>query len=299
MDILNNVGPVILIALIGFLVKVAGVFQQKHGDFLLLLVFYVTLPALIFDSFTRIELSIDFLFLPFITVFTISSMFVISYFTSRSFRLPRKTMGTFIIGTMILNNGFLFPFIYGMYGEEGMARILLFDFMNGFLAFTWVYYLACRYGGNGQSRKTLSRKLLTAPPVWAILISIGINISGLQVPEFLKTTFDSLGMVTIPLIMIALGIYFTPRLIRPAPVFTAIFIRMVVGLFIGYVFSEIFQLEGLTRTIVLLGASAPIGFNTLTFASLEDLDKEFAASLLSFSILAGIIYVPLFIMFSG
>jgi len=55
----------------------------------------------------------------------------------------------------------------------------------------------------------------------------------------------------------------------------------------------------LTRMIVLLGSSAPIGFNTITFASMEELDKEFAASLVSASIVTGIIYVPLFIFFMG
>lgn len=299
MEIINNVGPVILIALIGFLLKRLGIFRREDGDLLLLLVFNVSLPALIFDAFTQIKLSIDYLFLPAITVVTISTMYLISYFISGAFRLPRKTRGTFIIGTMILNNGFLFPFIYGMYGDEGMARILLFDFMNGFLAFTWVYYLACRYGGNSQHRRTMTKKLLMSPPVWAIILSISLNLSGASIPTFLQDTFKILGEVTIPLIMIALGIYFSPRLIRPLPAFSAILIRMVIGLLIGYVFSEALNLEGLTRTIVLLGTSAPIGFNTLTFASLEDLDKDFAASLLSFSILAGMIYVPLFIFFNG
>ncbi len=299
MDILINLGPAILIALIGFFLKQTGVFKRENGDFLLLLVFYVSLPAMIFDSFLNIQLDLKFIFLPVITIVVISSMYFISLIASRLLNLPRRTAGTFIIGTMILNNGFLFPFIYAMYGDEGMARILLFDFMNGFLAFSWVYFIACRYGDNENNRKILLKKLLLAPPAWSIIISIAMNLLGIKLPVVITNTFAILGEMTIPLIMLALGIYFSPRLIRPVPVLTAIFIRMGIGFVIGYTFSEALELEGLTRTVVLLGSSAPIGFNTLTFASLEKLDKEFAASLLSFSILAGIIYVSIFLALTG
>lgn len=299
MELLNNLGPAILVALAGFLLKQSGIFTRENGDFLLLLVFYVSLPAMIFDSFLNITLDLKFIYLPMITVCVITSMYFISLLATRLLKLPRQTAGTFIIGTMILNNGFLFPFIYAMYGDEGMARILLFDFMNGFLAFSWVYFIACRYGDKEKNRKVLIRKLLISPPAWSIIISISMNLLSLKLPVMLANTFEILGEMTIPMIMLALGIYFSPRLIRPLPALAAIFIRMVIGFAIGYAFSEALSLDGLTRTVVLLGSSAPIGFNTLTFASLEKLDKDFAASLLSFAILAGIIYVSLFLIFTG
>jgi predicted permease len=204
-----------------------------------------------------------------------------------------------IIGTMILNIGFLLPFVAAAYGEEGLTRILVFDFMNGVLAFTWVYYIACKHGRNSYDRRTLLRKFLVAVPVWAIIISIGLNLGSVRLPPVLLNTFQLAGDTTIPLIMISLGAYFTPRLVLPRAIVVAILIRMVLGLLLGYFFVEIFNLSGLTRTIVLLGSSAPIGFNTITFSSLEDLDKEFAASLVSTAIAIGIIYVPLFIFLSA
>jgi predicted permease len=244
-------------------------------------------------------MTMEFVYLPVIAVCIIAIMYVLSFLAGRAFKLPSPTMGVLIVGTMILNNGFLYPFIIAAYGDEGLARILTLDVLNGFLAFTWVYYLACRYGSNSSNRKVLIKKFLSSPPIWAIIISIILNVTGRQIPPVISGTFEILGDLTIPLIMLALGIYFTPKLIRPLPIFTGIAIRMLIGLLLGFAFAEIFGLTGLTRNIVLLGASAPIGFNTLTFASLEDLDKEFAASLLSFSIVIGMIYVPLFIIFMG
>ncbi len=299
MDVLISIGPIIIIALLGYFLKLLKLVKKEFGDHLLYLVFYVSLPALIFNSFTTIKLDARFALLPVLTVILIALMFVISFSVARLLKLPKQTFAPFVIGTMILNNGFLLPFIIAAYGDEGLARLLIFDFMNGFLAFTWVYYIACKNGNKPYDKGMMRRKFLLSPPIWAISISIPLNLIDAEIPVVISNTFMILGDMTIPLIMLALGIYFTPKLIRPLPIFSAIFIRMAIGLAIGFAFVELFNFDGLTRKIILLASSAPIGLNTLTFASLEDLDKDFSASMLSFSILVGIIYVPLMIAILG
>jgi predicted permease len=296
--IFTDIFPVLLIALFGYLLKAAGIMKINHGDFLLRLVFYVTLPSLIMVSFSKITLTVQFAYLPLITTCIISIMYLISSMTGRWLKLPGRRMGVFIIGTMILNIGFLLPFVRAAYGEEGLSRLLVFDFMNGILAFTWVYYIACKHGKNAYDRWTMLKKFLSAIPIWAIIISITLNLSQVILPKVIYNTFQLAGDTTIPLIMFSLGAYFSPRLIFPRAIVMALLIRMVLGLFLGFLFSELFDISGLTRMIVLLGSSAPIGFNSITFASLEDLDKEFAASLVSSAIVIGIIYVPLFILFN-
>jgi predicted permease len=74
---------------------------------------------------------------------------------------------------------------------------------------------------------------------------------------------------------------------------------MVFGLMLGFILVKLFDLEGLSKAVVLLGAAAPVGYNTLTFSSMENLDKEFAANLVSFSILTGIIFIPILIFLIG
>jgi len=70
---------------------------------------------------------------------------------------------------------------------------------------------------------------------------------------------------------------------------------MGIGFVLGYSLALLFGLDGLERTIVIIGSSAPVGYNNLTFASMENLDKEFAASLVSIAMLIGVILVPLLI----
>jgi predicted permease len=42
----------------------------------------------------------------------------------------------------------------------------------------------------------------------------------------------------------------------------------------------------------LICASAPVGYNTITFSVLRDLDNEFAASAVSLSAFAGLLIYP-------
>lgn len=294
-EIISGILPVIFIFALGVLLRLLGVFRQNHADDFIRLVFYVSLPGLIMNSITEVELTEEFAFLPLISALIIFCMFALSYFAGRLFRLPRQKLGVFIIGTMILNNGFLLPFIIASFGDAGLSRIFIFDFSNGLLAFTFVYYHAIKYGKASDDSGIPFRKFLYSPPVWALILAITMNLTGLPMPVVASQFFRQLGNLTIPLLMLAIGIYFRPNLQRIYPILTAILIRSGIGLLLGFLLAELFGLEGLTRTIVLLGSSAPIGFNTLTFASLEKLDKEFAASLVSFGILTGLILTPLLI----
>lgn len=290
--------PVILIFVLGFILKLFGVLKQEHGDVFMRVVFYLALPALVILSLTRIELTGEYIWLPIISFSVIMIQFLVSYLVGKFMKLDRKTHGVLLTGTMIMNIGFALPFIIASYGDEGLALLSMFDFSNAILAFTLVYYLACRYGENGNSSKMLFKKFLFAPPIWALVAGIVLNLTNTEIPPVPAHLFQILGDLTIPLIMIALGIFFNLRLIKAGPVFIGIGIRMVLGFAIGYAFCYFLNLEGLIKVIVLIGASAPVGFNSIIFASMEKLDKEYAASMVSFGILAGMVVIPLIIYFS-
>jgi hypothetical protein len=269
---------------------------KDDAELFLKLVFYISLPALIILSIAKIEITTDFLYLPIIPVFVIFSTFIISSFVGKLFDLPRKTFGVYLIGTLIMNIGFTLPFFIAAYGNEGLARASMFDFGNGLLTLTFVYFLACKYG-NDKVHKTMIKKFALLPPIWALLIGIILNFTNIAIPSVANNFLQIVGDLTIPLIMLSLGIYFTPKIIKLLPLSSAIITRMGLGLLLGFLLVKLFNLDGLNRLIVLIGSAAPVGYNTLVFASLESLDKEFAASLVSISILLGIIFIPLLIMF--
>jgi predicted permease len=290
-----NLIPVILIFVLGFLLKVLGVLKQDHGDVFMRVVFYLSLPALVVLSLTRIELTKELAWLPLISFTIILIQGGVALLSGKFLKLDRKAHGVLMVGTMIMNIGFALPFVIAAYGDEGLALLSIFDFSNAALAFTLVYYIACRYGEDSNSSGLLIKKFIASPPIWALLAGVILNLTNTAIPAVPAKLLQILGDLTIPLIMITLGVFFNVRIIKPGPVFAGIAIRMVLGFLLGLGFCYLLELEGLIKAIVLIGASAPVGFNSIIFASMEKLDKEYAASMVSFGILAGLIMIPLII----
>ena len=192
---------------------------------------------------------------------------------------------------------FTIPFVFSAYGNEGIARLALFDLGSTLLVFSFVYFIACRYGNNTRNTNNrIAKKVFFSPPILAAIIALTINFLNLEMSQVTINLLESLGSLTIPLIMLSVGVYFNPRLDKFLPLFSAVFIRMFVGLLTGFILINIFNLNGLSRAVVLIASASPICYNTLTFSSLENLDKEFAADLISLSILVGFLLIP-FLLF--
>ncbi len=296
MDIILKIIPVVLIFLLGYILKRLSILKKEDGDLFLKVVYYIALPALIIISVADVELRLNFVFLPISAVLTALTTTLISYWTGRILRLPRPSLGTFIIGSTIMNIGFTLPFFITAYGKQGLARITMFDFGNMAIIFTFVYWLACKHGATDIDQKVMVKKLLLVPPMWALLIAVLLNLLKIPIPSFINDFLGMVGWMMTPLVMLALGLYFSPRMVRMGPVFSATFIRMILGFACGFVLANLFGLEGLNRSIVMIGSAAPVGYTTLTFSYLENLDKEFAASLISFSIIMGMIITPALIL---
>jgi predicted permease len=107
---------------------------------------------------------------------------------------------------------------------------------------------------------------------------------------------EYVGNTTAILLPIALGLLFSPGHLRFDKTLAIVGLRMGLGLIIGAVVCIVAGLEGIDRIAVLSLATAPIGFNMLTFASTEKLDTDLAANAVSLSLLAALILIPAIIL---
>ncbi len=289
--------PVFLLILLGVLARQMGLLGKGVGSTLTKVVFYVTLPATIFLALLSLELSRGLFLLPLSAVILISITYLISFYASGLLGLEPKTKAVFVMSTGIINMGFFaYPFLILAYGPEGLARGVLFDFGNAFLAYTLAYYIAVRYGRSHRMRvgETLV-EFLKFPPIWALGAGISVNSAGIALPSIFTGFLGLLNRATVPLIMFSIGLFLTPKMKNAYPILLAAFIRMGVGFLLGYALVGLFGLEGLNRSVVLLCSMMPAGANTLVFAAKEGLDVEFAASVVSLTILLGLVIVPLLI----
>ena len=298
-SILLQLFPVFAYFLLGILLRRSGLGDRSHGEFLLRLVFFVTLPLLILGSVPSIEFTAARALLPFlnVTVNLVCMGLTLGYARMRN--LERRTTGTMLVNTGIVNNSFMFPFILAVYGQNGFADAILFDFGNALLMATAVYALAYRYSDEQSGGWPMLKRIMKSPLVWSLLVSVFLSLTDTTIPAALTAIMNPLAQMSAPLILISLGLHFSLKFSRLPLALATVGIRMFGGLLVGLVFVMFFELENTTKNIVILCCSAPIGFNALTYSSLAKLDVELSASAVSISILAGLFTIPVLIFLLG
>ena len=292
---IEKIIPLILAFFVGILFKSLKLLSKDDAPILLRLVLTVTLPALTIIAIANVALVADMIYIPFLAIAVVFIMYFISGLVGKLIPMPRATFGSFLVGTMIMNTAYSLPFFAAAFGDEGLARASLFDIGNTVMIFTFTYYNAIKYGDNSHTDKVDLKKFLRLPPLWAMLVAFAWKGTGLQLHPLAYSFLNLIGQPTIPLVMIALGLYFEPKLNNLGKALLAVFIRMGIGLGIGLLLAMIFGLEGISRTVVIVNSALPIGFNTLIFANLENMDREFAATCVSISIFIALFYIPLLI----
>jgi predicted permease len=291
-DFFVKVIPVILLFLTGWLTRVLKVFSTRDGDLFLKLALNITLPALIISTAQDMVLDRKLIYLPFIAFIVIVLISLVAIVTGKQLKMKREDTGAFLCGAMIMNTGFCLPFIDAVYGREGVLTANLFDIGNTFMIYTYIYMFAIKYG-EGNSSGIDWKKFLRLPPLWGLVIGFGLKLLRVTIPALPMQYLELAGAPTTPLIMLALGIYFHPRAKRIPKALLAVVIRMGLGFLLGYACVELFNVSGIARPIILVCSSAPVGFNTIVFANLEGLDKEFASTMVSISLLLGLVLLPL------
>jgi predicted permease len=295
-DVFIRLSPIILTYLLGIVLRRTRAVRTEDGALFLRLVFFAAIPALILKSLPSVKITPDVAMLPLVAAIVILGTYAAAYLLCRRAATERPVFGVALVGAMIMNTSFILPFVLLMYGDQGFATAVVFDIGNAFLVASVIFYTACRYGAESAGPWSAVRRVALAPPLWAFTVGLLLNLTGIRLHPALDSFLTIVGNLMVPLVMISLGIYFSPTLVRPRLLVTVLLIRSAGGLLLALGLSALFGLEGLTRSVVLISGAAPVGFNTLVFASLAKLDVEFAASLLSVSIALGIVLLPIMIM---
>lgn len=296
-DTFLQLAPIFVYFLIGVVLRQSDLASRADGDFVLRLAFFVTLPLLILLTLSNAPLTVDKLMLPVANVVVNLLCLGVMLLVTRSLVLERATRGSLAMNTMIANNAFMFPFILAVYGESGFADAVLFDFGNAIMVATVTFAVAFRYSEEPWHRFAMARRIATSPVFWALGLGVVLSLGRLAIPARVVALLDPVAQMTAPLILIALGIFFSFSFRQLRLVCLSLAIRMGLGFVFGVAFATLIGLEGETFMVVALCSGAPIGFMALTFTSMARLDTELTASAVSLSILLGLVYVPLLVFF--
>jgi hypothetical protein len=213
---------------------------------------------------------------------------------ARAASLPPRTAGVLVLGATVTNGVFHFAFVFSALGQEALAQSILVDLGNAVFVATFAYSAAGWFGrSHGASVGSSLLKTLRSPLFIALAAALVFALGGLRPPVIVERVLSPLGATSIPLTIVALGISFSNVTLRdPLPVRTVL-LRMPVGFAAGLLLVWLFGFTGTTATVVLVAAAAPIGFTTVTLASVANLDTDRAVAALSISVAVGLISTPL------
>lgn len=289
MDTFEHLLPVFVGLAAGQLLRQTGKAQQRDGEFVMRLVYFVCAPALTFLAFSTVEINRDLLAFPISAVIMMVSNYFAARYVARHAHVTEAEFPVFLMACTITNSGFALVFAQALYGGAGVARVAAFDAVGATLVFTWVYSIAARANPNHSGESVLVRSALKSPPLYGLIAGVLFNVANWTTPTWLISVVEPFGSATVFLITIGIGVLFSLHKTDYRAATFAIVTCIVVGMGTAVACILLFDLHGTSRAVMLLLGLAPVGFNSVTFSSLEQLDVEFAAGTLSLSIIVGTI----------
>lgn len=275
--------PIYVGLIAGWLLRHKNILNESAPTVMLRVGFYVVGPAVIYNAVANVQWSNSLLVFPIFSVLAGGLGFLAGKLVVAKVHFAKDRVPVVLMSAMFVNTVFAMMFSIAHYEIEGASRVVLFNIINLPVVYILGHALAAKANPEQGSKDYVLKRVVTSPPVWALVLGVIVNVANVETPAALAHLINVYTQAFVPLAALAIGmcIKFTLEDMRDNVIVMAI--RYGVSIVIGVAIVLIAGLDGIDRAIVLCIATAPIGFSTLTFANLENLDQTFAAKSLSIS----------------
>jgi predicted permease len=281
-SIFSIIAPVFICALIGYTWVKKGV--PFETGFVSTLVMNVGAPCLIFSTFMDIELSRSaFLTMAGAALITMVIFALVGYVVLKAFELDQRC---YLPGQIFANVGNMgLPLCLLAFGDEGLALGLTYFTVNIMFGFT--------VGMAISSGKLSFSELMRNPMFWTVIVTVTLMFAGVKSPEWLYNTTNLIGGLTIPLMLIALGVSlgrFKITSFRRS--ISLSILRLGLGFVTGNAIAMLMGMEGAARGILIIECTMPIAVFAYLFALRYDRQPEEVAATVVISTLMSFVMLP-------
>lgn len=246
--------PVFIAAAIGFGWAKRG--QAYPTDFIARLVMSVGTPCLVLSTLSRTNLNPQaFSSMAAACLLSMVVMGIIGFVISKIVNLHWHVL---VPAFMFPNTGNMgLPISLYAFGEQGLALAVAFFLTLSVIQFTIGFALS----GGATSVKELVRN----PIVVSLVLAMPVVFFHLQLPRWLANTVDLLGGMTIPLMLLTLGVSLASiRMHHVGKGLVLGGIRILLGAAVGWGLGVLLGLEPLARAVLAVQSSMPVAvFNYL------------------------------------
>lgn len=277
--------PVILCAFLGALWARSG--QRYDSDFVSRLVLNIGAPALILSTLSQVAIDPS-LFAD----IAIACVLVSLTMALLGFVIPRllgDDVRTYLPSFVFPNVGNMgLPVCMFAFGEQGLALALIF-----FMVLSVAHFPVGILMAGGRDAGGLMG-IIKMPILYAIALAVLLMMSGAVLPGFLNNAVSLIGAMTIPLMLITLGVsLYSLKVSGWGKALLYSLIRILGGLSAGLLVVWWLDIEGVARSVVLIQSSMPVAVFNYLFAVRFDRQPDAVAGLVVVSTLLSFVSLPI------
>lgn len=172
------------------------------------IVYYLLLPALVLDALWRTEIGLDSLRIAALAAAGVLAALWLAGAGCRWCKVAAPTRGALMLAAAFPNVTYLgLPVLEATFGPWARGVAIQYDlFACTPLLLTVGIITARRHGTAGAAQGGVLRPLLQVPALWAALLAVVLNQSGVPAPAVVESLLRLLGNAVAPLMLIALGL---------------------------------------------------------------------------------------------
>ncbi|MFC1910719.1 AEC family transporter [Chloroflexota bacterium] len=290
-DILNVVTPTFFAILIGYLI---GRFFKISMAPVVNITLYVGIPALLFVSLLNQKIILlDAVKIWASAIIVMYGCILVAWIVFKIIR--QKHSGLYVsIGLMNTVN-IPFPVISLAYGAPGMIAATLFYIPNSLSTYTYGIYMMA-----GKRWKDNVKEIFIQPLIYASSAGLLCNFLNAPVPGMLYNSLEFVSRIAIPLVLIVLGYNLSKIRLNSVPTtILASFLRIAVGLGLGFLMVNVFDITGIARNVVILDSAMPAAALSSIFAAKYNNEPELVSSVVFLTTLASLAVIPFLLHILG
>jgi predicted permease len=273
----NNILPIILISGAGFLLgKLITVDSRTLGR----VVFYVFSPLLIFNLLLKSELDYQQAITTVAyTATVIITLGLLAFLLGKLLRLERPMLLAVIITVGFGNTGnYGLPLVSFAFGEQALAYASIY-FVTTTILLNTAGVLIASLGHTDF--KTALLGLFKLPIVYAVILALLLNRTGVILPAPLVRTIELAAGGSIPLMLMLLGLELTrvewTNSMRALGL--GALLRLLAGPIVGILLTKVYNIHGAARNGSILQASMPTAVVTTVLASEYNLQPSLVTAI--------------------
>lgn len=292
----NVMLELVIIMILGYCLAKFKLLDKTFSDKLSWLVVNISMPMLIIASVMGKEgkLSDVLVYLLYGTAFYALSM-IIAFLCCKLLFVKKKNMGTYQFMLIFSNCSFMgYPIAGAVLGTDSVFYMSIFNIPFNILAFSYGIFLLS-HGGENETK--FNPKKLINPGIIASVLAVVIYAAHISFPEFICSTFDSVGGLTTPLSMLVLGISLaqlpTNELFNEIRLYPVALIRLVVLPVLTCFAVRLFTTDSMLIGVAAVTAAMPVASMTVMLSTLYGGNVKLASVGVFITTVLSVISVPL------